>query len=242
MIEVRGKVRNLRELTRRGVTREIFSQHLKYLDDVVYPDVVDQRVKNKLCGYPLCDNILTSGQDPNRWRIQEAERQSYCSVVCFRISMNLSALLEIGAFRKENVSSHYESLDRSYLFVEDYSSAACDVEELCAELENLHLDEASEIDTTDTSVHDDGLEFSMDERFGYVSTDTDTESEFESEDDDSTYSDESEVYSPSSESEESDSDSDSEVENIDEQCRQQEIEMKVTNRRMIIPVRRVNKN
>lgn len=245
MSQVQGRLSSVEDLTRSGVTHEALSRHLKHLDDVVYSDVVDRRVKEKLCGYPLCDHILTSGNDVDRWRIEEAELRNYCSLICFKVSMNLVSLLEIEAFPKHNVTPHNESLDTSYL-LHDYSAATCDdVEELCREFENLRFDESSDIDTSDTSVYDDGLDISVEDCFRYVSSDTESESESDT---DSIYSDESslnssEAHTSTDEKWKSckDSSSDSEEEDSYEQC-EQEIEIKATNRRRIIPVRRVKKN
>ncbi|KAI8908771.1 Rtr1/RPAP2 family-domain-containing protein [Powellomyces hirtus] len=75
-----------------AVAESLLAEAARYLTTTDYDDVVTERVADKLCGYPLCDNAIT--QTKGRYRVSRkelkvydnSELKNFCSAPCLAAS------------------------------------------------------------------------------------------------------------------------------------------------------------
>ena len=131
-------------LTTRNVAGKDFRNCLKFMDDTLYVDVVKQRVCKKLCGYPLCKEIIETTVDTKSYRTKDMDRKSYCKSYCYRTSKNIEVLIKCRVFSETGISYPLENpLDKStHEKLQSYDGEATyEIEELCRKFEGLRIEE-----------------------------------------------------------------------------------------------------
>ena len=80
-------------LAEKGVSAEVFLHCLSSMDEDAYLDVVNERVRRKLCGFALCDRRLKTFDKfiAKCWTITEAIKKCFCSTVCYKTNVRVEA-------------------------------------------------------------------------------------------------------------------------------------------------------